>query len=190
MAIIYRVDLAGWDEKYRSAGALEAPTPLLTKIAAGLPPGRALDLACGAGRNALWLAGQGWDVTAVDGSAVAIAKLRERTGERTLRVNARVADLERGEFAIEPEAWDLIAMCFYLQRDLIEAAKLGVRPGGVVLTIVHIPDPGGELTRFRMRPGELRSYFSGWEMLHDYEGAPLDALHKHWVAEIAARRPA
>jgi tellurite methyltransferase len=150
-------------------------------------PRHALDLACGAGRNALWLAEQGWSVTAVDGSAAAIAILRERAAARGLNVDARAADLERDEFPVERAAWDLIAILYYLQRNLFEAAKRGVAPGGVLIGIVHITEPGEEPTAHRLRPGELATYFAGWEIVHCYEGGSRDAAHQRPVAEIVAR---
>jgi tellurite methyltransferase len=189
------MDILAWEERYRSGDRakedLEAPaTPLLIETARHLKPGRALDLACGAGRNALWLAEHGWSVTAVDGSATAIEILRRRAAERGLTVDARVADLEKGEYIIEPSQWDLIAICYYLQRDLFEPAKHGVKPGGLLLAIVHITEPGEAPTAHRLRPGELRGYFSGWEILHDCEGSPNDPAHRRASAEIVARRPA
>src|SRR5690242_19391427 len=119
------MDLRDWDERYRSGAAPphdsdEAPAPLLVQTVERLPAGRALDLACGAGRNALWLAEHGWSVTAVDGAPAAIEILRDRAVERGIRVDARVADLEKGGYRIEPASWDLIAICYYLQRDLLE----------------------------------------------------------------------
>jgi tellurite methyltransferase len=180
------VDLRGWDERYRTSEPATAgpPTPLLARTAAGLRPGRVLDLACGAGRNAVWLAQNGWSVTAVDGSRAAIEIVRRREPA----IDARVADLEKNEYAIEADSWDLIAMCYYLQRDLFEPARRGVAAGGVVLAIVHIPEPGSEPSRFSLLPGELRNYFQGWEILHSYEGPLEDPEHKRWVAEIVARR--
>lgn len=183
------MELREWDERYRALREAGPPTPLLKKIASMPKPGRALDLACGAGRNAVWLAGHGWQVTAIDGSPAAIELIRAKDP----RIDARVADLEKHQYSIEPDAWDLIAMCYYLQRDLFEPAKRGVVPGGVVLAIVHIPEPGEGgsregLTRFRLPPGELASYFRDFEILHSYEGPPVDPAHQRWVAEIAARR--
>ncbi len=180
------MEIAGWDERYRTGQFPDAgPTPLLVEVAEGLPPGRALDLACGAGRNARWLAERGWAVTAVDGAAAAIDILRSRCPA----VDARVADLERHEFAIEPSAWDLIAVCYYLQRYLFEPVKLGLAPGGVAVVIVHMVEPGHEESRFSTQPGELASYFEGLEILHRYEGAPRDPEHRRAVAEIVVRRP-
>jgi tellurite methyltransferase len=188
------VEINKWDERYRlrerPGEDLEAaPTPLVVATVRDLKPGKALDLACGAGRNALWLADHGWDVTAVDGAATAIEILRNRASERGLKINADVADLEEGEFVIEPSRWNLIAMCYYLQRNLFAPAKQGVVPGGVVISIVHITEPGEEPTAHRLRPGELEKYFAGWEILHRYEGKPNDSAHKRAVAEIVARRP-
>jgi tellurite methyltransferase len=190
------MDLDGWDERYRAHPGNGTPTPLLSRIASTLVPGRALDLACGAGRNALWLASRGWQVTAVDGSRAAIEILRQRAAEHSLTIDARVADLEKHEYTIQPDSWDLIAMCYYLQRDLFDPAKFGVVPGGIVLAIVHIPEPDDpavnskEPTPFRLAPGELTGYFPNFEILHRYEGPSGDPAHKRWVAEIAARRPA
>jgi len=189
------VETGEWNARYRSgeraAEDLEAaPTPLLVETARRLKPGRALDLACGAGRNALWLAEHGWSVTAVDAAEAAIEILRHRAAARGVTVDARVADLEKGGFDIGSSSWDLIAICYYLQRNLIEPAKQGVVPGGLLLVIVHITEPGEEPTGHRLRPGELKNYFDGWEVLHHYEGKPHDAAHQRSVAEIVACRPA
>jgi tellurite methyltransferase len=180
------VDIRGWDERYRAEGTRHsAPTSLLVETVQKLKPGRALDLACGTGRNAVWLAEHGWQVTAVDGSAAAIEAVRRQAPG----VDARVADLEKHEFAIAESSWDLIAVCYYLQRDLFEPVKRGLKPGGVALVIVHMVEPGHEESRFSVQPGELAKYFDGWEILHYYEGKPHDPEHKRAVAEIVARAP-
>jgi SAM-dependent methyltransferase len=188
------MEVRDWDKRYRlrehAASDLEAaPTPLLVETAASLPPGKALDLASGAGRNALWLAEHGWEVTAVDGAQTAIEILRSRVMERGLKIDAVVADLEKGEFKIEPSHWDLVAMCYYLQRNLFEAAKRGVAPGGILISIVHMSEPGEEDGPHRLRPGQLEQYFAGWEILHRREGKANDSAHRRAVAEIVARRP-
>ena len=151
-------------------------------------PGTALDLACGTGRNSLWLAQHGWRVTAVDGPT-SIDVLCGHASELGVEVDARVADLEKSEYAIESSTWDLIVISYYLQRSLFEPAKQGVVPGGIVLAIVHIIEPGEEPTEHRLRPGELASYFQGWEILHHHEGTPNDRAHQRSVAEIVALRP-
>lgn len=180
------MDIRGWDERYRVDPGTLKPTPLLVETATKLKPGKALDLACGTGRNAIWLAEHGWQVTAVDGSPVAIDLLRKRAPS----VDARVADLEKHEYEIEPATWDLIAVCYYLQRDLFEPVKRGLRPGGVAVVIVHLVEPGHEESRFSVQPGELARYFEGWQILHSYEGKPQDPEHKRAVAELVARTTA
>jgi tellurite methyltransferase len=178
--------LPDWDDRYRSRDEPGAPNPLVIETARHRPRGRALDLACGTGRNALWLASNGWSVTAVDGSVAAIQKLQLHAG--ALPVETHIADLEKGEFAIAESSWDLILVCYYLQRDLFEPLKRGVAPGGTVIAIVHITE-GRELpTQHRMRPGELAHYFEGWEILHSHEGASRDPAHRRASAEIVARR--
>ena len=164
------MNLDEWDQRHRQA-RLEPPLPLLVRTASRLAPGRALDLACGTGRHALWLAGQGWSVTAVDGSRAAIEILRERAGR--LPVEAMVADLEKHEYRIEPSQWDLIVVSHYFQRDLIETVKQGVVPGGVVVMIALMSG------RYAARPGELAECFDDWEVQHYREAA---------TAELAARR--
>src|ERR1700675_2509912 len=106
--------LLEWDERHRAAAEHDdaTPLPLLIETASEMKPGRALDLACGAGRNALWLAEHGWSVTAVDGSPAAIELVRKRAEQRRVNVNLQVADLEKGEYRIEPAHWDLVVISY------------------------------------------------------------------------------
>ncbi|MSV28526.1 MAG: methyltransferase domain-containing protein [Bryobacterales bacterium] len=159
-----------WDERYLAGEGLGAePAPLVVHAAGLCSPGRALDLACGPGRHAILLSALGWQVTAVDASHVAIAALRSRN----LKIDARVADLERGEFVIEPAAWDLICDFSYLQRDLFSPIGAGIRPGGLFVGSFRLTG------RFCVRPGEIRELFSHWEILHYSETG---------AAEIIARK--
>lgn len=185
------MSLLQWNIRYRAGEQLfETPAPLVTRFVDGLTAGAALDLASGPGRNALYLAAQGWRVVAVDGSPIAIGILRARAREKKLQVDSKIADLERGQFDIQPETYDLICDCYYLQRDLIPQMKAGVRPGGWVIAIVHLAGPEDpEGTPTRARPGELRSFFEDWIILHDHEGVPGESCHEHAVAEIVAQKP-
>jgi SAM-dependent methyltransferase len=120
-----------WDEHYSNPDHIDfGAEPMLIQLAETLPAGSALDLASGPGRNALYLARLGWHVTAVDSSAVAIRLLLQSA--HGLAIEACRADLEREEFAIAPHSYDLICDFFYLQRDLFEKIREGVKPGGVV----------------------------------------------------------
>jgi tellurite methyltransferase len=190
--------MADWDERYgRGDYATLEPSPLLARAAelCGRNDGRALDVACGAGRHALALAGRGFRVTAVDASRVGVGLLRGRARERGLEVDARVADLERGEFEIEPEAFDLVCDFYYLQRDLFPALRRGVRPGGLFVAAIHLADEDPRARPmnpdFLLEPGELRAEFDGWDILHYHEtsGHDTDAgQHTRRSAEIIARK--
>lgn len=177
--------LKEWDQRYRSGqAAFDTPAPLVAKISAGLVPGRALDVACGAGRNAIYLARLGWRVKAMDGSAAAIETLSQRAGGSP--IETAVVDLQQEPLLLDTGAWDLIVDSYYLQRDLFPLLMRALRPGGILIAIVHLGDPA---TPRRMVTGELRSMFEGWNILHYYEGAPTEACHRQPVAEIAARNP-
>lgn len=153
------------------------PRAFVEEIARDLKPGRALDLACGSGNNAIWLADRGWRVTAVD-RAPAIDDPR---------IEVRTADLEKHEYEIEPGAWDLIVMSYYLQRDLFDAIWQGLAPGGVAIIIVHLFEPGHEQSRFSLHPGELRAAFAKSEVITYREGSSSPGSRA--VAQIAIRRP-
>jgi len=78
-------------------------------------------------------------------------------------------------------------MCYYFQRNLIEQCKRGLVPGGVMVAIALLIEPGKKRSTFRLQPGELRDYFADWDIVHYREGT--DAW-EHKVAELVARRPA
>ncbi|HEX8653300.1 MAG TPA: methyltransferase domain-containing protein [Pyrinomonadaceae bacterium] len=188
--------MADWDERY-SLGehATSEPSRLLVRVARGLAPGRALDIACGAGRHAVFLAEHGWQVTAVDSSSVGIRLTEQRARERGVTVDARVADLERGEFSIDPEAYDLIIIFYYLQHDLWPQIRAGVRPGGLVVAAIHLIDESAD-TRpmnpaFLLQPEELRAEFSDWDIKHYHETLLQDddpGQHQRRTAEIVASK--
>ena len=185
------MSLLQWNLRYRAGEHVsDLPSALVERFVAELPAGDALDLASGPGRHALYLAERGWRVMAVDGSPIAIGILRARARDSQLTLESRIADLERGQFGIPPESYDLICDCYYLQRDLMPAIQAGVRPGGLVIAIAHLAGPEEpEGTPTRLRPGELRSFFPDWMVLHDYEGNPTESCHQHAVAELVARKP-
>ena len=92
----------------------------LTDALAGLPPGKALDLAAGSGRHSRWLAERGWDVTAID------IVVEQVPGVQYIR-----ADLEYHEYRIAPGAWDLIVCWLYWQPDLLPEIAAGLRSCGI-----------------------------------------------------------
>jgi SAM-dependent methyltransferase len=174
-----------WEEHYAQESNLDfTPVPLLVEVAEMLPAGRALDLAAGAGRNTLYLASLGWSVVAVDASPKAIEVLSARSRPMSGRIETRAADLETGQFAIEPASYDLICDFFYLQRNLFPQIRQGVRPGGVFAAEIHLRDGGGH--QFVLEPGELRNEFNGWKVLYYSESTRPG--HTRATARIIARR--
>lgn len=194
--------MPNWDERYRSGEhTTKEPSPLLIKAVKDLKPGRALDLACGVGRHAIYLAEQGWQVTAVDSSRVGIKILHQRariTAERSLatyvdQIDAVVADLERHEFQIEPAAYDLVCDFYYLQRDLFPSIHAGMKPGGVFTGAIHLND-GNPAAKphnpeFLLGSGELKALFSDWEITYYQEGPSDEGGHHHDTAYLIARKP-
>jgi tellurite methyltransferase len=154
-----------WNERYRSRDQLDlTPARLLVDMAKELTPGRALDLACGAGRNALWLANHGWDVTAIDGAAEAIRLLHEHNAH----IDTRVLDLESdAPLPFADESFDLVVILYFLHRPLFAEAQRVLRPGGVVITAIRTT---GINPRFCLSLEELREEFSACEVLHAAEG--------------------
>lgn len=183
--------LEQWNERYRAGEqAFETPSPLVVQYTSELAPGSALDLASGAGRNALYLAEHGWCVTAVDGSPVGIDLLLARARERSVRIDAQVVDLDAGHFTPPAESHDLLLSCYYLQRSLIPVMKAALRRGALLIMIVHLADPDDpQGTPARASSGELRAFFDGWRILHYREGQPGESCHRRAVAEVVARKP-
>jgi SAM-dependent methyltransferase len=131
-----------WDERHAAHEPIESaePDPTLVEEIGPLAPGRALDLGTGDGRNAVWLATRGWDVTAVDFSRVALDRgraLAERTG---VEVDWVRADLLT--WTPPPRAFDLVCLFFIHlppdeRRRVYARAADGVAPGGSLLVVAH-----------------------------------------------------
>jgi tellurite methyltransferase len=116
----------------------------------------------------------------VDGAPAAIETLGQRAAQRGLHIDIRLADLEQHQFTIEPDSYELILSAHYFQRDLIESAQRGLVPGGLLVVIALLAEPDRPPAPYRLRPGELRTFFAALEILYEHEGP---------VAEIIARRP-
>jgi SAM-dependent methyltransferase len=131
-----------WDRRYASVENLWAAKPnrFLVAEVADLAPGRALDLACGEGQNAIWLATLGWDVTGVDFSEVAIAKARERAERDGVRATFECADLL--EYEATTGAFDLVVVLYLHipsagRRHVLAKASAAVAPGGTFVLVGH-----------------------------------------------------
>jgi SAM-dependent methyltransferase len=136
------MDRHGWDERYGGHDLLWSAEPnrFLVDEVAGLPPGTALDLACGEGRNAVWLAELGWDVTAVDFSAVGLAKGRRLAAVKGVRV--RWVEEDVVESPAPHQAFDLVLVLYLHLPAAARTRALGraadaVAPGGTLLVVGH-----------------------------------------------------
>jgi SAM-dependent methyltransferase len=131
-----------WDHKYGQAQNLWSARPnrfLVAEVEA-LPPGRALDLACGEGQNAIWLATVSWDVVGVDFSEVAIAKARARAERDGVAVDFAIGDLV--EYEPEAGAFHLVLLLYlhlppHERRLVLERASAAVASGGTLLLVGH-----------------------------------------------------
>lgn len=138
-----------WDQRYAAAELVwsRGPNQFLVREVDGLAPGRALDLACGEGRNAIWLASQGWQATGVDFSPVGIDKARALAGAMSGPASASIA-FEVGDATTwtgPGEGFDLVVI-FYLhlpadqRRAAHQHAAEAVAPGGTLLIVGHDRD--------------------------------------------------
>jgi len=134
------MEAAEWDRRYAEARQWSVePNRTAAELTAGLPPGRALDVAAGEGRMALWLAGRGWEVDAIDFSAVGLRRGQENSPPGA-RVTWRVEDVLTTDLgSVE---FDLVLVLYlHLPRpqlvDVLARSADAVRPGGHLLVLGH-----------------------------------------------------
>jgi 2-polyprenyl-3-methyl-5-hydroxy-6-metoxy-1,4-benzoquinol methylase len=175
-------DRLKWNDRYREQELLHGEDPSrflaaqLPHIMALTTGRRALDLACGEGRNSLLLARHGFAVTGVDIAEVALAKARRRADREGLAIELVAADLEQYAFC---GSYDLIISCNFLLREIFPAAVAALVPGGLLLvdTIFNAPGvPSTHNPAYLAQPAELPALFARLpgEILH-YEERPGDA---------------
>jgi SAM-dependent methyltransferase len=146
-----QADASAWDRFFRQKSYVfgTEPIALLKEYVHMFRRGRALDLAMGEGRNAVFLAEQGFEVTGVDFSGVAIEKSLQLAARRGVKIHTIQADLR--EYRIEPGSYDLITNIYCPQRFLFEQIKAGLKPGGVF--VYEQWHPYGWKTRRATGPG-------------------------------------
>jgi SAM-dependent methyltransferase len=136
------MDRNAWNERYAGDELVWSaePNQFLVAEVETLPPGRALDLACGEGRNAVWLAERGWDVTGVDFSNVGLDKARRRAEARRVSAQWEVADVT--EYVPAPKSFDLVIIMYLhlpeaSRRLAFRHAAAAVVTGGTLLVVGH-----------------------------------------------------
>ncbi len=176
------------DEGYRRASVPTEPSELLVRFSALLPPGGlALDLACGAGRNSLFLAERGLRVVGVDSSERALEQGRGLARRRGLRIAWVRADLER--FSLPPASLDLIVCFYYRDPALFLPMREWLRAGGLVFYETFTReqlrfDHGPRNPAHLLEPGELLSAFEDWDLIFYRE-----TCTESGVATLVARKP-
>jgi len=165
-----------WDCQHAQRQARGQPAAFLREVFDRgyweITPGRALDIACGSGRNALLLAEKGFEVTGVDISPVALAQGAQRARQKSLSISWQQADLEN--YSPESAAYNLIVNIDYLQRSLMSVIKAALKVGGFVIfetflidqqTIGHPKNPN-----YLLQHNELLGYFRDFRVLCYREG--------------------
>ena len=195
-----QADQEKWDARYR-AGEYQArshPSALLAEWLPKLncPPGcMALDVACGLGRNALFLARQGWHVDAVDISQVALDHLAAAADAESLDVTCLAMDLESAKPRLFlAHHYDLAVMIRYTNLPLIASLAEAAKPGGHIIVEEHLVTDadvvGPSNTRYRAAPGALRSAAAGLDIIAYEEGLVADPDGRTAaLARLVARRP-
>ncbi len=172
------MDASAWDERYAAQPLVwsAAPNQFVT-VLGSLPPGRAVDLACGEGRNAIWLASLGWTVTGVDFSAVAIEKAR--------KLSSSVQWVVGDALTYDGRGFDL-ALLAYLQlpaderRTALGNAWRSLVPGGHLFVVAH---DSTNLTQGSGGPQDEAVLYTAADVLSDLSG-DFEVLHADRVSRV------
>lgn len=164
-------DRSQWDQVYDQEKYVfgKEPAEVLLSNFDILPVGRALDIAMGEGRNAVFLAKKGFTVDGVDISEVAIRKAKRLAKENRVTIGTINADLNT--YQIKPDTYEVILNIQYLQRSLIPQIKRGLKRGGVIVfenqttEQLSLPGSGGLRRDYLLSPGELKELFKEFKIL-------------------------
>ena len=169
-------DRKKWDQRYREGAysSRDYPSEFLKQRLSQSKPGKALDLACGAGRNSIFLAQNGFCVDAVDVSSVGLERARERAKLLGVSVNWLNQDL-LDQWKLPNERYSLIIMFRFVALDLLPVLPEILEVGGSLIIEEHlqwrdeiVTGPTNE--KFRVAPGELTRITDGLKVLYKYEG--------------------
>lgn len=189
-------DRMRWDHQHLSSHDAEPPSAFLREILesnawTGLG-GTALDLACGKGRNAIYLAQRGFAVTALDISAVALEEGRRRAQQQDLKIDWQLCDLEVRTLAPAASSFDLIITFNYLQRALIRPMRQAVKPGGYLIFETYLIDQAAvghpKNPDYLLRHNELLDCFRDFRVLFYREGKFADGEAAAFRAGVFAQR--
>ena len=187
-------DQKRWDKRYRERkpDLNRGANTILKKYLRSLPKGKALDLASGEGRNAVFLAENSFEVEAIDISPVAISRARKLAGARGVRIKAVAADLDA--YCLPPGRYDLILNFYFLDRRLIPRIKKGLKKGGMVVFETYTTEQkklgtgGPGQTQFVLKPNELLRLFRGFHILFYREGVFREGGKRRAIASLIAQK--
>ncbi len=178
------MDAGAWDNRYAAAEQVWSvePNQFVAAELAGLTPGRAVDLACGEGRNAIWLADRGWTVTGIDFSEVAVDRARSRAADRD------ITWLVGDALTVELPRVDL-AVLAYLQlpederRTAVRRALGALEPGGTLFVVAH---DSTNLTEGTGGPQDPSVLYTAEDVLDDLAGEPFTVVRAERVGRELA----
>ncbi len=187
-------DQTRWHDRFGKKGfALgREPNPFLKKHTHLLPKGKALDIASGEGRNAVFLAQHGFEVDAVDISEKGVRKAKKLAREKGVKMNTFLVDLD--QYPIEKERYDLIANFYFLKRRLIPRIKKGLKKGGKVIFETYLLEHrtlgtgGPKQAKYFLKPNELLRLFKDFRILFYREGIFREGGKKKAVASLIAEK--
>jgi len=189
-----KADQKRWDDKFgeeKYTLGTEA-NPFLRKHIRLLPRGKALDVATGEGKNAVFLAQHGFDVEAVDISKEGLGKARKLAKGKDVKIKTVLADLDH--YPIEKERYDLITDFYFLARRLIPRIKRGLKKGGRVVFETYLTEhlnicqEGPRNPKYLLKPNELLTLFKGFRILFYREGIFREGGKKKAVASLIAEK--
>jgi SAM-dependent methyltransferase len=163
------------------------PRDILRNWVHSFPRGRALDIACGSGRNALYLADSGFTVDAIDISLPALKLVGMGSYDRGTSVNLILADLDK--YTILPNIYDLISCTFYLNRDIVPNIRNGLKPGGFIVYEQHYLNDYTFPLGFKLKPKELLGLFKGFDIKFFSEVTKEEDDKDISVSSLVAQKP-
>ena len=180
-----------WDKKYETEAYIfgKEPVEFLREHIDLLPRGKALDIAMGEGRNAVFLAKNGFNVDGCDISEIAVKKALDLAKENNVKIHAFVADLET--YKLPKDTYDVIACFYYLQRGLVPQMKEALKPGGMIIYETYTIEnrelgfEGPKNKDYLLKPNELLNLFKDLKIIYYRE---LVLNNKKAVASLIAKK--
>jgi SAM-dependent methyltransferase len=180
------VDSRAWDERYAASELVwsRGPNQFIEAECADLPPGRAVDLACGEGRNAIWLASRGWQVTAVDFSQVALDKGRTLASQVDVEIDVDWVCGDATEWT--GDGFDLAVVAYFQvpaaeRRTAVRNVVTSLRPGGTLVWVAH---DSTNLTEGTGGPQDPAVLMTAEDVVADLEGIAVEVIRAERVARV------